>query len=135
MLVRRYGSTIQSVDPNFDAKAMTEIGFRRTSGFSMPAEEFAKAYERVGEYLISGKSDAPVQKDAEESLLSSLLDQIGVLQRGLQEGDVLLFENEVGKDFPKMREQQKGVLVDGQNRIHFFRSVDPPIRLGHLRRT
>jgi hypothetical protein len=134
MLVRRYGSTIQTVEPNFDAKAMTEIGFRRIDGFHMPVDDFEKEYQRIGEYLISGKSDAATQKDAEESLLAELLQQIGVLQRGLADGDVLLFENEPGKDFPRLHEQQKGVLVDGQNKIHFFWHVDPPIRLGHRRR-
>ena len=30
MIVRRYGNRIQSVTPNFNARAMTEIGFVRS---------------------------------------------------------------------------------------------------------
>jgi hypothetical protein len=36
MILRRYGSTFQEVEPNFDARALTEIGFRRTHGKAVP---------------------------------------------------------------------------------------------------
>jgi hypothetical protein len=134
MLVRRYGSQVQGVDTNFDPNAITEIAFRRNSAFQMPADDFFASYTRAGEHLVAAKSDAPVQRDAQRMIIQQLLDQIAALEAGLGENEVLLFENEPAKDFPREHEKQEGVIVGGQNRLVFHRHVDPPLRFGRYRR-
>ena len=48
MIAKRYGTKIQSVTPNFDARAMNEIGFQRDNEWSLPADEFADALAMSG---------------------------------------------------------------------------------------
>src|SRR5690554_7902936 len=72
MIIRRYGTTVQSVQPNFDARAMTEISFRRTSGYSASFEEFSEAYERVDERALTATAEGDVKDEAERALLDSL---------------------------------------------------------------
>jgi hypothetical protein len=134
VLVRRYGSQVQSVEPKFDPNAITEIAFRRTSDFQMPADEFLASYERVEEHLVTAKSDAAVQRDAQEAILQLLRDQIRDLEASLDKNEVLLFENEPAKDYPREHEKQEGIIVGGQNRLFFHRHVDPPLRFGRYRR-
>ena len=51
MILRRYGTTMQSVETNFDSKAFTEIGFRRDHAFSAP-DDFLARHERVSGHLL-----------------------------------------------------------------------------------
>lgn len=134
MLLRRYGSNVQSVVPNFDANAMNEIGFRRDRDFSIEAEAFAAQWEKVGEEALAGETDGPVQSEAEAALLAQLEARIAALQAGLREGEVLLVESESGVDYPKMRDRKQGIIVEGENRLHFHWRVDPPLRIGIYRR-
>ena len=135
MILRRYGTTVQSVEPKFDSRAMTEIGFLRTRSFSMPAEEFFEVYEPVGERALTAEAEGDVKDEAEQALLASLEEQIEALRAGLAEGDVLLVESEPGKDYPKTRDRTHTRVVDGiENRLHFQWTVDPPLRLGVYRR-
>ena len=39
MILRRYGRSVQSVEPNFDSKALTEIGFRRNQALTIPGDD------------------------------------------------------------------------------------------------
>ena len=48
MILRRYGKTFESVELNFDSKALNEIGFRRDREQSFDAEEFGSTYRRGG---------------------------------------------------------------------------------------
>jgi len=50
MILLRYGTTIQSVEPNFDSKAFTEIGFRRDRGYSSLASDFLDGDNRFHFY-------------------------------------------------------------------------------------
>ena len=59
MILRRYGTTIQSVEVNFDSKAFTEIGFRRVHAFSASAEDFLAGHERVSGLLFRDFVDVP----------------------------------------------------------------------------
>ncbi len=133
MLVRKYGTRIESVDPNFDPNAITEIAWRRNSAFQMPADEFLASYTRVSEHLVAAQSEAPVQRDAQNLILERLLEQIRALDGGLADNEVLLFENEPAKDYPREHEKQEGIIVNGQNRLYFRRHVDPPLRFGLYR--
>src|SRR5690606_1272510 len=69
MIVRRYGVTVQSVTPNFDSRAMTEIGFQRTNDLVMPAEEFLERHERVVGRELKAVAEGDVKDEAAQALL------------------------------------------------------------------
>ncbi|HLU26329.1 MAG TPA: hypothetical protein VKZ58_11545 [Longimicrobiales bacterium] len=134
MIVRRYGTTVQSVDPNFDSRAMTEIGFLRTSALSMPAAEFFEQYERVDGRELTADAEGDVKDEVEQAVLASLLEQIRALEGELGDDHVLLVENEPGKDYPKTRDRTTNVVVAGEGRLYFEWTIDPPLKLGIYRR-
>lgn len=130
MILRKYGTKVQSVEPNFDARAMNELGFTRNENLVLASDEFEQGYERVGGRDLVAQADAPVQHDAEESVLRNLEEQLRGMEKELTEDQVLLIESEMGKDYPKMRETVQNVVVGNENRLHFYRTVDPPLRVG-----
>lgn len=56
MIIRRYGTKVESVEVAFDSNALNEIAFRKTQGFSMSDDEFLARYVLVQEYVLT--SDA-----------------------------------------------------------------------------
>ena len=134
MLLRRYGTTVRSVVPNFDPRAMTEISFRRDREHSIPSEEFDESYEKVREESLAGESEGPVQTEAEAALLGQLEEKLDGLLESLGDDEVLLVESEQGVDYPKVRDRKQGIIVDGENRLYFHWRVDPPLRVGIYRR-
>ena len=134
MLLRRYGTTMQSVVPNFDPRAMTEISFRRDREHSMPVEEFEQSYTKVREESLEGESEGPVQTEAEAALLDHLQERLEELLASLGNDEVLLVESEQGVDYPKLRDRKQGIIVEGENRLYFHWRVDPPLRVGIYRR-
>ena len=133
MLLRRYGTSLQSVVTDFDSNALSEIGFRRDRNFSVTSETFAKEYEKVREESLASESDGPVQTEAEALLLERLKEKIEGLLDGLGAGEVGVVESEQGVDYPKARDKKEGIIVDGENRIYFRWRVDPPLRVGIYR--
>ncbi len=129
MILRRYGTSFQSVDTNFDSKAFTEIGFRRDHSFSVPTEEFLDRHERVSDHLLEAESEGDVQGEVESEMLRLLLDQLEKLHGDLAEDEFVVVESEQGQDYPKTRTRQTNVIVDGENRLHFFSSVSPPLKV------
>ena len=102
MILRRYGNSVQSVVPNFESKALTEISFRRNHGTSHPAEEeFLAADERVRGHDLAVQADGYVQDEAEQSLLADLEGRLGRFEEELSTDEVLLVESEQGTDYPK----------------------------------
>lgn len=134
MILRRYGTTVQSVEPHFDSLALTEIGFRRNGELSLSADQFAAGYEKVSETSLAPEVDGTVQTEVEQALLAQLANGIRAMEAELVPGQVLLVESEHGIDFPKMREKREGVIIEGENRLHFHWWVEPPLRLGVYRR-
>ncbi len=132
MILRRYGTTIQSVVTNFDSKAFTEIGFRREQQFAA-YDDFLSNYERVSEHALVAESEGNVQDEAESALLEDLLAQLEELNAGLGEREYLLVGSEQGRDYPKTRTRQKKVVIDGENRLHFYSTVDPPLEVAVFR--
>lgn len=47
MILRKYGTTYHSVTPNFDSRAMTEVGFLKSGERSLPADELAEQFDAV----------------------------------------------------------------------------------------
>ena len=133
MILRRYGTTIQSVETNFDSKAFTEIGFRRDHAYSSPTDDFLGSHERISEHLLEAESEGDVQDEVESAMLKKLLDQLEEIDGDLTEGEFILIESEPGQDYPKTRTRQKNVVVDGENRLHFYSSVSPPLKVAVFR--
>jgi len=133
MILRRYGTTIQSVEVNFDSKAFTEIGFRRVHGFSASAEDFLAGHERVSGHLLEAESEGDVQDEVESVMLERLLDQLLGIDGDLAENEFVLVGSEPGRDYPRTRTQQKNVVVNGENRLYFYSSVSPPLKVAVFR--
>ncbi len=133
MILRRYGANIQSVETNFDSKAFTEIGFRRDHAYSSPADDFVDGHERVSEHLLEAESEGDVQDQVESAMLQRLLDQLLSLDGELADDEFVLIESEPGLDYPKTHTQQKNVVVERENRLYFYSSVSPPLKVAVFR--
>lgn len=133
MIVRRYGTSVQSVELNFDSKALTEIGFRRDQAFSIPSEEFDAVAERIAEFALEAEAEGYVQDEVEGTALADLEAQLRRIEGGLEEGQVLFIESTQGVDYPKTRGKQTNVVIDGENRLHFKTTIAPPLRVAAYR--
>lgn len=134
MILKQYGTSYQSVESNFNSRALTEIAFRRDRAFSIPTEDFEASYERIDEKALSAETEGDVQDEAEEGLLKALQERLEEALRELGEGEVLVVQSREGEDYPKTRDKKKNVIVDGENRLYFYWWVDPPLRLGVYRK-
>ncbi len=72
MILRRYGNTLQSVDTDFDSKALSEVGFRRDREFSISADEFEETYAEVETHEISAETEGAVQDETQQRLLDEM---------------------------------------------------------------
>jgi hypothetical protein len=133
VIVRKYGTKVQSVEPNFEAHAMNEIGFRRDNEWSLPTEEFFEQYEKVETHEFTAESEGDVQNEAEMQLLQSLEQQLRAVESGASDG-VVFIESEQGIDYPKTRGSQSTHVVEGSNRLYFRYTVGPPLRVAVYRR-
>jgi hypothetical protein len=134
MILKQYGNSYQSVQPNFNSRALTEIGFRRDKRLSISAEEFDATYEKMGGREFAPESEGDVHDRAEDDLLRNLEDGVEECVAELGDGEVLVVESREGEDYPKTRDRKKNVVVDGENRLYFYWRVDPPLRLGVYRK-
>ncbi|HEX6307441.1 MAG TPA: hypothetical protein VFZ69_04585 [Longimicrobiales bacterium] len=133
MIAKRYGTKIQSVKPNFDARAMNEVGFQRDNEWSEPTEEFFEHYEKLETHELTAAAEGDVQGTAEEKLLQSLESQLRAVESAAGDG-VLLIESEQGVDYPKTRHTQTTQVVGSENRLYFRFTVEPPLRVAVYRK-
>lgn len=133
MIAKRYGTKIQSVTPNFDARAMNEIGFQRDNEWAEPADEFFEKYEKIETHELTAAAEGEVQGEAEEKLLQSLQEQLMAVAKTVGQG-VLLIESEQGTDYPKTRHTTTNNVVGHENRLFFRFTVEPPLRVAVYRR-
>lgn len=134
MILRRFGSSYEAVEPAFNATALTEISFRRSGGESYGKDEFAERFERVDEREIGAETEGDVKNQVEEALLQAILAQLRELEAEVGPDAVLVFENMPGQDYPKTVDVTRTRVVAGENRLHFTYRVEPPLRLGVYRR-
>ncbi len=134
MILKRYGTSFQSVETNFNPRALTEIAFRRDRAQAIPVEEFETEYEKIGEHALSAEREGEVQDEVEEDLLDALKEKLDELLADLAEDQVLVVESTEADDYPKTRDKKKNVVVDGENRLYFYWWVDPPLRMGVYRK-
>lgn len=133
MIIRRYGTTLQSVESNFNSKAFTEIGFRRDHRYSSPAGDFLDRHERISEHLLEAEAEGDVQDEVESVMLRRLLDQLMKLDGDLADDELLVVESTPGQDYPKTRTKQKNVVVEGENRLYFYSSLTSPLKVAVFR--
>jgi hypothetical protein len=134
MILKLYGTAYQSVQPNFNPRGLTEIGFKRDRAHSIAAEDFAAAYQKTREVALGAETEGEVHDSAEDALLKKLEAAVGELLRDLKEGEVLVVESQEGEDHPKTRDRKKNVVVEGANRLYFYWWIEPPLRLGVYRK-
>jgi hypothetical protein len=134
MILKRYGTSYQSVDPNFDSKALNEVGFRRDQELTIPVAEFASGYEHVASHELSAEAEGHVQDHTEQLLLNRLEARLLELEGGLGGEHVLVLENGDGIDYPKTRQEIRSVVEGGENKLHFRYTVSPPLRMGVYRK-
>ena len=129
MILRRYGESFHSVEPDFDPRAMNEVGFRRDRVFSITVDELSQSYEAGEVHDLVAEAEGPVQTEAETAVLIDLEAQLSALVDGLGEDGVVVVESEPGQNYPKMKETRSNVIVDGENKFHFRRYVEPPLKV------
>jgi hypothetical protein len=134
VIAKRYGSKIQSVTPNFDARAMNEVGFQRDNEWSMTTDEFMESYEKVETHELAAAAEGDVQGEAEEKLLESLQEQLNAVDRTVGDDGVLVIESEQGVDYPKTRHTQTNQVVGHENRLFFRFTVEPPLKVAVYRK-
>ena len=134
MILRKYGKSYHSVTPNFDSRAMTEIGFQKSGEQATETGEFETAYERVEGHELTAVAQGTVQDQVEKEMLESLRQQLLSLENGLADGSVLVIESEQGKDYPKTREKTTTSVVGHENKLHFERYIEPPLRVAVYRK-
>lgn len=133
MLLRRYGSRFQSVELNFDSKALNEISFRRDHQHAWDQEDFEAAFSRTGGHALEAEAEGDVYDEAETAALADLQAQVEAVLDGLEEGEVALVESESGGEYPKTRQTTRNVIVEGENRLHFTSRISPPLQIGVYR--
>ena len=129
MMFRRYGTSFQSVDLNFDSKALNEVGFRRNHQESIPSEDFETGFPKLSTHELLAEAEGDVQDHTEQVLLDRLQEQGEKLIEGLSDGEFLVIENEQGHDYPKTRQQTSNVIVEGENKLHFDYTIAPALRV------
>jgi hypothetical protein len=134
MILRKYGKSYHSVTPNFDSRAMTEVGFQKSGELTLETGDFEAAYERVDGRELSAIAEGTVQNQVEKEMLESLQQQLLDLEDGLDENSVVVIESEAGKDYPKTREKTNTSVVGNENKLHFHRYIEPPLRVAVYRK-
>jgi hypothetical protein len=134
MIFRKYGKSYHSVTPNFDSRAMTEIGFQKSGEQSLEVPEFEANYERVDGRELTATAQGTVQDQVEKDMLETLRQQLVALEQGLDGNSVVVIESEQGKDYPKTREKTTTTVVGNENKLHFERYVEPPLRVAVYRK-
>jgi len=134
MIFRRYGTSYQSVDVNFDSLALNEIAFRRNHEETIPTEEMDDVFETLSTHELVAEAEGEVQDQTERQLLDRLESQLLDVRSSLGDREILVVENDQGHDWPKTRQQTSNVIVEGENRLHFRYTVAPPLRITVRRR-
>lgn len=133
MILKRYGKSYHSVTPNFDSRAMTEVGFQKSGEQSLSAEEFEAEYERQDIRELVAAAAGQVQDQAEREMLEQLRAQLLAVEEEAGAG-VVVIESEQGKDYPKTREKQTTLVVGNENKLHFDWTIEPPLKVAIYRK-
>jgi hypothetical protein len=134
MIFRRYGTTYQSVDLNFDSLALNEIAFRRNREEAIPADDFDASFATLASHDLVAEAEGDVQDQTEDVMLQRLEAEVEELREALGDGEILVVENEQGHGWPKTRQKTSNVIIEGENRLMFHYKVAPPLHISVRRR-
>ena len=133
MILRRMGSRLQSVTPDFDARAMTEISFRPDGALTLQADEFAAEYALEDTRELTATSEGDVKNEVEQATLDDLRAQLAELEKNAGDA-VCVIESQAGVDYPKTTDRTDNLVVAGENRLYFKYRIEPPLRIGVYRK-
>lgn len=133
MIFKQYGESYQSVDTNFDSKALNEVAFRRNRKASLLRDELETRYEPGEVHELVAEAEGDVQDETEQAMLDQLLHRLKELEDGLEPESILVVENEQGHDYPKTRQKISNVVIEGENRLRFHYTLAPPLRVAEYR--
>jgi hypothetical protein len=133
MIFKKYGTSYHSVTPNFDSRAMTEVGFQKSGEQSVPTAEFEQQFELQETRELTAAAEGDMQDRVEKELLESLRKQLVDLEQAAGGQSVLVIASEAGKDYPKSREKTSMKVVGHDNKLYFLRSIEPPLRVAIYR--
>jgi len=125
MIIRRYGNRFHSVVLDFNAAAMTEVGFRRDREQEWEVGEFTDQYRMVREEEIIAEATDSVQEGAERAMLEALEQKFNAIYAALEEGQYLSVESKTGVEYPRTRYDRS---TKGDH--DFTYTLDRPLRLG-----
>jgi hypothetical protein len=128
-IVRRFGKRVETVEPDFRAEAMTEVGFRRTGEAKWSLDEFLDEYALARQVELTAEATDEVQERAEKAMLQSLGDKLQGVLNALKPDELLSVESEVGKDYPRTRYERSS-----KGEQEFTYSLDRPLRIGIFRK-
>lgn len=129
MIYKRYGTSYHSVDVDFKAEALNEIGFRRNRQESFPTEELDERYRHVKTVELAAEASGAVQNDTEQVLLDRLKEKLDAALEDVPDGGIAVVENESGHDYPRTHQETKTVVERGENKLHFDYSMSPALRV------
>lgn len=129
MIYKRYGTSYHSVDVDFKAEALNEIGFRRNRQESFPADELDERYRHLKTVELTAEAAGAVQNDTEQLLLDRLKEKLDAALGEAPEGGIAVVENESGHDYPRTRQETKTVVERGENKLHFSYTMSPALRV------
>jgi len=129
VIFKKYGASYHSVDPNFESKALNEIGFRKDKERVISVEDVLGTYQRLTTHELTAEADGPVQDHTEQLLLDRLESRLLELEAGLDPHCILVVDNGDGPDWPKTKQHLRNTIVEGENRLHFEYTVAPPLRM------
>ncbi|MDH3269732.1 MAG: hypothetical protein OEN56_00275 [Gemmatimonadota bacterium] len=133
MIFKRYGTTYHSVDMDFTAEALNEIGFRRNREESIPVDDLGDRYEHIDTVELTAEAEGKMQNETEQLLLDRLAEQVEQQRSRLPDRGILVVENESGHDYPRTRQETKNIVERGANQMHFAYSIRPPLRMALYR--
>jgi hypothetical protein len=134
VILKRYGTAFHEVEPNFDARALTEVGFRRARGEGIPSDRFEDDFEKMSGHDLEATAEGWVHDEVERDVLASLEARLAEVHASLGTEEILVIESGPGVDAAKTRAVQRSVVENGDRRLHFAIRVDPPLRVGVYRR-
>ncbi len=117
--------------PNFDPRALTEVGFRRDGRSSLSVEQMTEGYEEVHRRELRAQATGSNLHDAEQRVVREMEAQVLEMVAGLGPEEVLVIDNKPGVDHPKSHHERTNSVEGGWG---YRVWVEPPLKMNVLRR-
>ncbi|MBI71728.1 MAG: hypothetical protein CME29_08400 [Gemmatimonadetes bacterium] len=114
---------------NFSANAFREISFLRTDDWESPLDDFHKKFTAFADHSLTAQTEGFVHSEVERELLLKLAENVRVLEDQLASEEVLLIDENYDLQSPKTKTIEKRILVNDEQKLYFYCSVYPSLRL------